>query len=236
MSNQAKLIFFDIDGTLLNTHGTGRRAFIQTLHKVFGWDDEIPYINFSGATDRVVIRRIMENNGEQATEDRIQAFFKAMPFELDRLLAAQPPEVCPGVDKLLQALHGCVHATLGIITGNIEACAWLKLRHAKLDGYFELGAFGDEADRRDDIAALALNRGFGKTRSQTSGPNHTTCYLVGDTPNDVKAAQSIKAFSLATATGFCTEKELQQAGADMVLPNLHETPKMLDIFGISSLS
>ena len=46
----AKALIFDIDGTLLDMRGAGRRSFVRALKAVFDWDDDIHYINFAGNT------------------------------------------------------------------------------------------------------------------------------------------------------------------------------------------
>jgi excisionase family DNA binding protein len=51
--------------------------------------------------------------------------------------------------------------------------------------------------------------------------------LLGDTPNDVAAAQASGARIIAVATGKDSSTALAEAGADMVLPNLTDTPAVL---------
>ena len=48
-------VLFDIDGTLLDTHGFGREAFIRGLAHVTGERDELAYVSFAGNTDRNVL-------------------------------------------------------------------------------------------------------------------------------------------------------------------------------------
>ena len=51
--------------------------------------------------------------------------------------------------------------------------------------------------------------------------------LLGDTPNDVAAAQASGARIIAVATGKDTATELAEAGADTVLPDLTDTSAVL---------
>ena len=51
--------------------------------------------------------------------------------------------------------------------------------------------------------------------------------LLGDTPNDVAAAQASGARIIAVATGKDSSTALAEAGGDMVLPNLTDTPAVL---------
>ncbi|MCX7008547.1 MAG: HAD hydrolase-like protein, partial [Kiritimatiellaeota bacterium] len=121
-------ILFDIDGTLMDFHGAGRRSFVQTLEKVFDWCDEIAYIQFHGNTDLNVLRQIFAKHGAELTAAKQREFFAALAVELELLAVEAPTTRHPGVAELLTALAADERVALGIVTGNIESTARIKLR------------------------------------------------------------------------------------------------------------
>jgi phosphoglycolate phosphatase-like HAD superfamily hydrolase len=90
------LVLFDIDGTLLDTHGAGRQSFVQALAAVFGWRDDIGYIQFAGATDLDVLARIAARRGHTLTPAEERAFLNHLPRELARTLPGARLELYPG--------------------------------------------------------------------------------------------------------------------------------------------
>lgn len=223
-------ILFDIDGTLLDFHGAGRKSFVQALAKVFGWRDEIAYIHFHGNTDLNVLRQIFAAHGAELTAAKQRQFFAALAEELEQLAVGAPSTRYPGVADLLQALAADERVTLGIVTGNIESTARIKLHSAGLRHFFPHGGYSDEHADRADIARQALAR---LRAGLPPGADFSAVWIVGDTPFDIAAAHAIGARGLAVATGRSTVAELRTAGADAVFPNLADTAAVLRALGLT---
>ncbi|MGE4490078.1 MAG: HAD family hydrolase [Kiritimatiellales bacterium] len=219
MEKEQGWIFFDIDGTLLYARGAGREAFRRAFDEAFGWDQGVEHINFYGATDLDVFRRICVERGETSTPAMETAFFERLAPALDERLARRKPEVFPNIGKILPELSK--HWKLGIVTGNIEPTAKMKLKHAGLLEFFELNGFGCGCDHADrvEIARHALER--------TGSPARRV--LVGDTPNDISAAKANGMVSIAVATGGFDFQALEKAGADYVFEDLTDTQRLLSI-------
>lgn len=224
------LVLFDIDGTLLDTHGAGRQSFINALATVFGWHDDIGYIQFAGATDLDVLARIAARRGHQLVPIEEAEFLRQLPRELERTLPGATRVLHPGVRELLRELSADPRARLGLVTGNIEACALLKLAAFDLHGHFELGAFGHEHADRREIARLAAARA---EASLEPGRRIAARFLIGDTPSDVAAARAIEATSIAVATGSFPAAALRAAGAGIVLESLADTAAVLSHLGLA---
>jgi phosphoglycolate phosphatase-like HAD superfamily hydrolase len=223
-------ILFDIDGTLMDFHGAGRKSFVQALEKVFGWRDDIAYIQFHGNTDLNVLREIFARHGAELTAARQRDFFATLAIELEQLAVGAPSTRHPGVAELLAALAADDRVALGVVTGNIESTARIKLQHVGLHRHFHHGGYSDEHADRADIARQALTR----LRAELPpGADFSAVWIVGDTSFDVAAAHAIGARCLAVATGRPTLAELRAAGADHVLPNLADTPAVLKILGLT---
>lgn len=211
-------LLFDIDGTLLYARGVGRTAFGTAFHAAYG----VPYpdlagLSFVGATDSNVVRTMADACGIPSTPAREEHFFLRLAHDIDAALAQNKPVLYPGIPDLIAGLTARGH-TLGIVTGNVRATAWAKLRHAGLDHAFSFGAYGDDHHDRSEITALAIRRAPAGTAARL---------LVGDTPLDVCAAHANGLIAVAVATGWVSADELAAAGADLVLPDFADTPSRI---------
>lgn len=208
-------ILFDIDGTLLHAKGVGRPAFDRAFRAAYRQPyPHIDQLNFVGATDSGVLRAMTQACAIHNTAAHEEHFFFELSKEIDAALAASPPHVYPGVPALLQSLteRG---VQLGLVTGNIRATAWSKLRHAKLDHFFSFGAYGDEHDNRNEITRFA--------RARLPEDIHPVA-LIGDTPLDIQAAATNGLCAIAVATGWIDADALRAAGADIVFTDFTDGP------------
>lgn len=205
-------MLFDIDGTLLYARGIGRAAFGTAFLDAYGLPyPDIAGLCFVGATDSNVVRTMAAECGVSSTPAREEHFFLRLAQEIDAGLAHNRPLVYPGVPELIDCLYRR-GVTIGMVTGNVRATAWSKLRHAGLDYAFSFGAYGDDHHDRSEITRLALLRSPAPVRA-----------LVGDTPLDIQAAHANGLKAVAVATGWVSAEELAAAGADLVLKDFSDT-------------
>lgn len=223
------LVLFDIDGTLLLSHGAGAKAFSRALDVAFGWKDDLRYIRFSGSTDLDVLHRVAERHGASLTPDQVALFFETMPRALEEMIVDAESTLFPGVRALLEALIDEPRILLGLVTGNEEACARIKLRIYDLHGHFTLGAYGHEHADRTEIARRAIRRA---KDALPEGQQFRQIFLIGDTPNDVSAAKEVGAVAIAVATGVHSVEELLKTGADHVLVDLSDLAHVRQIMGL----
>ncbi len=155
----ARLILFDIDGTLVRTSGAGVRAFAKVFETLFNAMDGFEDLKFAGRTDISLIREFFSVHKIPATKDNFERFCEDYVFWLDHILQESECEVCPGVWELIHALQALEDPPLlGLLTGNIRLGAEIKLRHLGLWDAFTMGAFADDHEDRDQIAAAARDR------------------------------------------------------------------------------
>ncbi len=224
-----KLILFDIDGTLLSTDGAASRAFHRALLDVYGTAGPITGYDFHGRTDREIARALLRAAGldDSAIDGRFGALWSVYLRELAAELAQanHRTRVMPGVVALLDELARREDAVvLGLLTGNIEEGARLKLASCGLDGRFAVGAFGSDDEERDRLGPVAVDR----ARDQLGITFHgEDIVVVGDTPRDVQCARPVGARAVAVATGRHTVEELEAAGADAVLPDFADVERTL---------
>lgn len=222
MGKERGWIFFDIDGTLLYARGAGRKAFRQAFEEALGWEQRVEHINFYGATDLDVFRRICADRDEISTPEMEAAFFDELGARLDEYLAHTPPELFPNIAAIVPQL--AEKWRLGIVTGNIEGTAKGKLKYAGLLDYFDPQGFGCGCDHPDrvEIARLALER----------AGNPKNAVLVGDTPRDIEAAKANGMTAIAVATGIFDVSALEKAGADYVFKDLSDSVRVLTVLEV----
>jgi phosphoglycolate phosphatase len=203
-----RLVLFDIDGTLIRTGGAGVRAFEQTFADVFGLKEATKTLNFAGRTDVSLVRECFVLHEIERSERNFARFFEAYPSRLERLLRELPGGICEGIQCFLDELSSVARPpVIGLLTGNVRRGAELKLGHYRLWHRFITGAFADDHEDRNCIAATAKERG---EKLEGRALNGSEIVVIGDTPLDIACAQSIGARVLAVGTGNYTSAELNR--------------------------
>lgn len=222
------LFLFDVDGTLVNAGGAGRTALARALEEVYGTTGAIDRYDFRGRTDPRIVLDLLGGAGwsEADIRARLAPCFAVYLRELDALLFdGARVRVLPGVAHVVRTLGARDDAVVGLLTGNIEPGARVKLRSTGLWPLFRVGAFGsDDADRRR-LPAVAVHR----TRELLG---HVIPYervtIIGDTPLDVDCARACGAHAVAVATGRYTETELAACDPDLLFADFAEADRVIE--------
>jgi len=215
-----RVIFFDIDGTLLTSGGAGQLALERALIDEFRIEFPFEGVLTAGRTDRGITDEIFARYGVENTAQNRARFRDAYLRHLQDTLACSPGALLPRVLELLEELTTHRHLTLSLLTGNYAEGAWIKLRHYKLDRFFTFGGFGDNDADRDDVARNALTAAEKSFRRHLEGA-HTL--VIGDTPADIRCAKAIGARSVAVATGTYDSQSLQAHGPDHLFDDFSAT-------------
>ena len=213
------IIFFDIDGTLLNTGGAGQMAMERALVKDFQIDFPFEGVLTAGRTDRGITNEIFERYDVENTPKNRERFRDAYLSHLPDTLAAAPGLLLPGVIELLDQLSKADNALLSLLTGNYAKGAWIKLRHYELHDYFVSGGFGDHEADRDDVARSALSA----INQHVGQPAPERYMVIGDTPADIRCARAIGATVVAVATGKYSPEELEPHEPDHLFDDFSNT-------------
>jgi len=212
-----KLVLFDIDETLIDSAGAGTRAANAAFRDLFSIEEAFAGIPMAGRTDLRILKKGLSVHG-LSTEDG------ALPLLLSRYLAHLETEILtprkrikPGVRDVLMGLSRMEYILLGLLTGNIESGARIKLEPFGLNEFFPFGAFGDDHEDRDRLLPIAIQKAAEHTGE---GIEPEDCVVVGDTPADVRCARVHGALAVAVATGTYDAKALAESGADRVFADL----------------
>src|SRR5580765_3954195 len=149
--NSVRLFLFDIDGTLVSVRGAGRTAFARALEETYGTAGTIERYDFRGRTDLSIVHELMTGAGldVERIRARVDACFQVYARELTRIIGdGSRIQVLPGVAEVVRRLGARPDAVVGLLTGNIEAGARIKLEPTGLWPLFRVAAYGgDDADR-----------------------------------------------------------------------------------------
>jgi len=213
-----RLVLFDIDGTLIRTGGAGVQAFAKVFASEFNAMDGFERLKFAGRTDVGLVREFFGFHDIPPTQENFHRFFERYAFWLDHILRESTGGVCAGVHEFIADLRSLPNPpVLGLLTGNIRLGAEIKLRHYHLWETFQTGAFADDHEDRDQIAAIARDRGSRILKRELRGDE---VLVIGDTPLDIRCARAIGAKMLAVATGGHALSELKLHKPDFAVPNL----------------
>jgi phosphoglycolate phosphatase-like HAD superfamily hydrolase len=223
----AKLLLFDIDGTLLRGFGAGGRALRRAAEALLGPGVRDHHMTFGGALDPWLFRQLCTAIGRELDLD-LHASLRARYAQLlvEELQRAEPRAIAlPGVLDVLERLRGDARVTLGLLTGNYAETGALKLRGVGIEpSWFPVQAWGDMADTRPGLVPVAL------AQLATAVPAGEVV-VIGDTVRDVECARANGCLCLAVGTGGGRLDELRAAGADVVVEDLSDPAPLLELLG-----
>lgn len=233
---RATLILFDVDGTLVDTAGAGRRAMERACHEVLRVDGialKTARVRYAGMTDPVIMEALALALGI----DRIQLTGLAPELQRRYLVALQAEmqrpdsrrRVLPGVKELLELLHLRHGVHLGLLTGNIEQGARAKLEPFGLNGYFPAGGFSSDHPERRQIARIAWRKLCELTRVDFPASD---VVVVGDTEHDVDCARANGFRAVAVHSGWVPRGELARVQPDALLDSLSDMSRALEALGL----
>lgn len=223
-----RLFLFDIDGTLVSVRGAGRAAFARALEDTYSTAGAIQQFDFRGRTDLSIVHELMTAAGVPVERIRagLDACFEAYARELTVQIGdGSRVHVLPGVDAIVRRLGQRDDVVVGLLTGNIEAGARIKLTPTGLWPIFRVAAYGgDDADRRC-LPAIARDR----ARALGYDFPFDRITIIGDTPLDVACARSCGAVAVAVATGQHPTDELASCQPDHLFSSLADVDRVVSL-------
>jgi phosphoglycolate phosphatase len=215
-----RLVLFDVDGTLITTGGAGVKAFERTAVSEFQLEKVTEHLRFAGRTDTSIIRDFFCRYDLEPSPDNFRRFMDCYVFWLDYLMDKLEGGTLSGVWKLVREFQALPQPpVLGLLTGNIRLGAEIKLRFYHLWDNFTTGAFGDDHEDRNRLASIAHQRAQRIGRRDLLGEE---ILVIGDTPLDIACAKSIKAKTLAVASGGHSLDELREHEPTWAVPDLQK--------------
>lgn len=217
------LILFDIDGTLIDSGEAGSRSLNLSFKELFSIVNAFHGISMAGKTDTQIMKEGLLKHGISVDGNFdivINTYLKYLQKEVHN----DRRHIKPGIYGLLEILSLMRNLQLGLLTGNIEPGARIKLEPFKLNKYFPTGAFGSDDEDRNRLLPIAINR-FEELCQRKIGTDE--CIVIGDTPRDVHCAKIYDAMCIGVATGPYSIDELIEAGADYIVKDLSNYDNLL---------
>jgi phosphoglycolate phosphatase len=223
-----RLLLWDIDGTLISTGAAGQKAIVRATAERFGGNGDLEGVEIAGRTDTAIAEQILRKYGTPINDDNVQSFLDLYV----RLLAEELPQrqgrVLPGVLELLERSAQQPDTTLGLLTGNLERGAKLKLEHYRLWHFFAFGAFSDDHHDRNELGAFALSRALEGTGIKFAG---SQVDVIGDTGHDIACGKAFGARTIAVATGSWSREQLAEHDPDFLFDDLSNVDKVIQTLG-----
>ncbi len=220
-----RFVLFDIDQTLIDAKGAGARALASALRELCGGNCGIEGLEMAGKTDLQIVKEALGREGLALDEGLVLKVSRSYIHHLRQEMASCKGHLMPGVRELLGRLREQEGVHLGLLTGNLEEGARLKLGPFGLNEFFPLGAFGGDREDRNQLLPVAVERLKAERGIQV---RFEECVVIGDTPRDVACAKVHGSPCIGVATGRYSVEVLRSAGADLAVEDLSRTEEILE--------
>ncbi|HXI14497.1 MAG TPA: HAD hydrolase-like protein [Thermoanaerobaculia bacterium] len=221
-----RLVLFDIDGTLISDNGAARDAYGKALIEVYKFSGPLTPYDFSGLTDGQITHMVLGEAGFAAEEidERLDALWTQYLHGLAENVSEERIKVLAGVEELLERLTGMPELTLGLVTGNIERGARIKLAPTSLSRYFAFGAFGSDSRDRLQLPPIAIERA-----SRLSGRSYSgrDVVIIGDSIFDIRCGVPHGATTIGVTTGRTSRETLAREKPDHLFDSLEPTEELV---------
>lgn len=176
------LFLFDIDGTILETNGGGKKALLSAIEEIF--DIKADYSeSFAGGIDYIFFKNYYNKFNKILDFHKTWLEFKKKYSDNLRNSDKEKWRVFTNTQETIEFLYK--YSNIGLATGNTIEGSYIKLETFNLNNFFITGGFGEEVETREEIVKNAIlnsekafNRKFDKDK----------IFLFGDTEKDILSA------------------------------------------------
>lgn len=224
------ILFWDIDGTLLNSGGAGRLALTEAANEMVGTATNISTVKMAGMTDWSIATQILQNVKITPSPAKIEELLALYQRHLPASLSRTQGYVLAGVREILEVLHPRTDVLSVLLTGNSETGARAKLARYGLDEFFSLGAFGSSTGDRSELARQALR--LAQERVGTVALDR--CYTIGDTPHDIRCGRAIGTRTIGIASGSYSALDLASGNSWRVWERFPRPEEFMECIGLTA--
>jgi len=198
------------------------------IKRVFNIDIRGPGDEFSGWTDKGIIFELLGEVGidrKEVTKKIDEIYENIVDYIEKNIGRVKDFKLLPGVRELLEKLdkEGYI---LGLLTGNIEEKAKIKIGRFGIENYFKIGAFGGVTEIRSELVPIVMKQAGKKYETKL---NKQDVFIVGDTPRDIKCGKDNGIKTIAVCTSVFTRKGLEKYHPDYVFDDLTNADEFLRV-------
>jgi len=219
------LYLFDIDGTLVNINYVHLEACKLDYKGILGYKLPARLIASTfGMVEKEAYYTICKALKIIPIEKPFQKIISIHNENFKKALARKRVLPLKGVVTLLEYLKK-KKQIIGIITANLKIPGELILKKSRLKKYFKLFSFDDGKSRKkEEIIRSALKLAKKKRYK------FEKIIVIGDTIQDIKAAKSVHAFSVAVSTGSIKHAQLKKHNPDLLIRSLSQYREIIKSF------
>ncbi len=215
-----KLVLFDCDGTLVDSHHNIATAMRQAFEAV-----GVPYPG-DEATRRVIglslpeaMRPLAPEAGPE-TWDRLSAAYREAFFALRQRPDFHEP-LFPGAREAIEALAERDDVLLGVATGKARRGLEVLLDRFGLRDFFVTTQTADDAPSKPHPGMILR-------AIEETGADPARTVLVGDTTHDMLMAVNAGTRGLGVEWGYHPPDELRRAGAREIASRFNDVPPLVE--------
>lgn len=217
MSRKYNCIFWDLDGTIMNTF-EGISAGLEYALAFFGIreTDESVIRTFIGPPlrDAIPARYPLNIYQTEVAVEKYREFYEAGGMFLSRPY--------PGVTEVLEKFKRLGYKQI-VTSSKPEVMCKKILEKFELTGYFD-AIVGASLDGRIDSKQEVLEEAF----RRMSLKNRSRVILIGDTKYDAQGAKTAGISCVGVTYGFGTRKELQEYDPEAVFDTIEEVQRYIN--------
>lgn len=218
------LIFWDIDGTLMYCGADGTTALNKTFEELYDIKDAFKKAGIGHAMDSVILDKIM-NRFEIPENDLIRIQTRYIEILDDILEKDENKKALPGIRELIYYGERKGHVN-SLLTSNMKAGAYAKLKSVGLDGHFISGGFGDIKGEKWDIAEIAVAE-IEVLTSRKFEPEEII--MIGDSTYDIETSRKLGYHMISVSTGWTDEQDLIDADPDVLFESFSDADAVMDV-------
>ena len=193
---------------------------------LYGIADILDGISLSGRTDDTILMDAYVKAGLEFSYSELSRFksvyFNAVKCEITSY------QFMPGIETLVPMLAEREDISLGLLTGNWQTSARIKMNAVGFNSFFTYGAFSDDSPHRHELVPVALSRFQALYGYQ---PRPQDVWVIGDTPADIQCAKPHGVVSVAVAAAGYNAEELGSHQPDILLDDMTDFDGFLKLLG-----
>lgn len=216
---------FDVDGTLMDTDDHLVERISRGLHPIaWLWKDQDPrrfarWFVMTAESPANFLYSLADHLHLDAHLAKLYDWYSRRLHE--KTPAHERFWIVPGVKAMLDQLKG--HFPMAVVSARDGNTTLHFLEHFGLLPYFEVVVTAQTCQHTKPFPDPVI------FAAQALGLEAEQCVMVGDTIVDVIAGRSAGAQTIAVLSGFGTQRELERAGADLILASTADITQLFEI-------